>query len=249
MIGTFVWHEILTTDTAAARAFYTDVVGWTARDSGVPGMDYTLLLTGETRVAGLMRQPDGAGQPGWVGYVGVEDVDAGAAKAVSLGGAVLMPPRDIPNVGRFAVIADPQGAAIAIFRGDGMPARPAAMAPGSIGWNELSATDMPAVWPFYAGLFGWREERAMDMGPMGTYRIFAAGDAVLGGMMTRSPGTPGPYWAYYIAVADIDAATARATAGGAKVLMGPMEVPGGAWVIQGSDPQGVMFALVGGRGK
>lgn len=247
MAGRFVWYEILTTDPAGARAFYTNVAGWTARDSGVPGIDYTLLSAGETRVAGLMRQPEGAGAPGWVGYVAVDDVDAVAGMAGTQGGRVLMAPHDIPGVGRCAVIADPQGAAIAMFHGMGEAPLAAPMAPGSIGWNELHATDMPAVWDFYAALFGWRRDTAMDMGPMGTYQIFAAGEAVLGGMMTRPAGAPGPHWVYYIAVPDIDAAVARATAGGAKVLMGPMEVPGGAWVIQGLDPQGALFALVGQR--
>lgn len=251
MVGDFVWYELLTTDPAAARGFYTEVVGWAARDSGMPGVDYTILSAGDAMVAGLMAQPPGAAgtPPGWLGYVQVADVDASAARATSLGGSVHMPPHDIPSVGRFAVIADPQGAVLALFRPDGEGTRPDMMAPGSFGWNELMATDMPAVWPFYEAMFGWTKREAMDMGPMGTYQIFATNDVACGGMMTRPAGAPGPFWTYYIAVPDIDAAMARATASGAKVLMGPTEVPGGAWVLQAQDPQGGMFALVGMRAK
>jgi predicted enzyme related to lactoylglutathione lyase len=123
------------------------------------------------------------------------------------------------------------------------------MAPGSIGWNELAATDMPAAWPFYAAMFGWTKAEAMDMGPMGIYQIFATNGIACGGMMTRPEGVPGPYWAYYISVPDIDAAVARATGAGARIMNGPMEVPGGAWVVQALDPQGAMFAMVGMRPK
>ena len=251
MAGQFAWHELMTPDAAAAGAFYADVVGWEAQDSGMPGMAYTLLRTGGVSVAGLMAltaEAKAAGAiPGWTGYVAVDDVDATAAQATALGGTVHMPPMDIPGVGRFAVIADPQGAVLAIIRFSGDQPAPPPMAPGSVGWNELMATDMQAVWPFYAALFGWTLGTAMDMGAMGTYQLFAVDGAERGGMMTRPPGTPGPYWAYYFSVPDIDAATARATARGATVLMGPMEVPGGAWVINAIDPQGVMFALVGMR--
>jgi predicted enzyme related to lactoylglutathione lyase len=253
MAGRFAWHELMTTDTAAAMRFYGDVVGWTARDSGMPGMEYTLLHAGEAQVAGLMALTEEAkaagAPPGWTGYVLVDDVDGSAAQAVALGGSVCMPPMDVPGVGRFAAVADPQGAVIALFRPEGGDAPPAAapMAPGSVGWNELMAGDMPAAWPFYAAMFGWTKAETMDMGPMGAYQLFAAEGAVCGGMMTKPAEVPVPFWGYYFVVPDIDAAVARVSAGGGTVLNGPMEVPGGAWVIQGLDPQGAFFALVGMR--
>lgn len=252
MAGRFVWHELMTTDAAAAARFYADAVGWTAKDSGMPGMQYTLMHAGERQVAGLMALTDaakaGGAQPGWTGYVAVADVDASAAQAASLGGRVLMPGMDIPGVGRFAVVADPQGAVIALFRGQGeMPEAAPMMAPGTVGWNELLAADAAAAWPFYEAMFGWTKGDAMDMGPMGTYQLFATEGVVCGGMMTKPAEIPAVFWAYYFAVPDIDAALARATAGGGKVLNGPEEVPGGAWVVQALDPQGVFFALVGMR--
>lgn len=250
MAGNFVWHELMTTDPAAARDFYSAVVGWTARDSGMPGMDYTLLLAGEAQVAGLMRQPAEAAAmgvpPGWIGYVGVDDVDAAAAKAVSIGGTVHAPPRDIPGVGRFAVLADPQGAVLCVFHGMG-EGDVAPMTPGHVGWNELMASDMPAVLPFYEAMFGWGRGAPMDMGPMGIYQLFTHGGRDIGGMMTRPPEVPVPFWLYYFNVPDIDVAQARIGAAGGTVVNGPIEVPGGAWVIQAMDPQGAMFAVVGMR--
>lgn len=253
MAGRFVWHELMTSDAPAAARFYAEVVGWTARDSGMPDMEYTLLLAGERQVAGLMALSEqakaGGAVPGWTGYVAVDDVDAGATRAVSLGGSVCMPPMDIPGVGRFAVVADPQGAVIALFHSDGeMPAAPM-MAPGTVGWNELMAADAAGVWPFYEAMFGWTKGDALEMGPMGTYQLFAAEGVVCGGMMTKPAEMPVPCWGYYFAVEDIDAALARAVERGARVMNGPMEVPGGAWVVQALDPLGVGFALVGMRAK
>ena len=246
MAGAFVWHELMTTDPVAATAFYTAVVGWTAQDAGMPG--YTLMLADGTMAAGLMAQPpEAAGAPpAWIGYVEVADVDASAAQAASLGGTVHAPAQDIPNIGRFAVIADPQGAVLCLFRGT-TDAMPPVMAPGRVSWNELMAGDMPTVWPFYAAMFGWTKAQAIDMGPMGTYQLFANAGTDIGGMMTRPPEMPVAAWQYYIAVPDIDAAVARVTAGGGQIINGPMAVPGGAWVINGIDPQGAHFALVGAK--
>jgi predicted enzyme related to lactoylglutathione lyase len=88
----------------------------------------------------------------------------------------------------------------------------------------------------------------MDMGAMGTYQIFSADGQMIGGMFTKPPAVPAPFWLYYFVVDAIDAAIERVKAGGGQILNGPMEVPGGDWIIQGRDPQGAMFALVGKRG-
>ncbi|MBV9522505.1 MAG: VOC family protein, partial [Alphaproteobacteria bacterium] len=164
-------------------------------------------------------------------------------------GAVHVAPRDIPQVGRFAVVADPQKAVFALFkeanRCDEAP--PAQDAPGRVGWNELHAADGGKAFAFYGEMFGWRKADAIDMGAMGTYQIFAAGDQPLGGMFTKPPMEPVPYWLYYVNVPDIDAAVPRVTSGGGQVLNGPMEVPGGSWIVQARDPQGAMFAIVGKR--
>lgn len=247
--GRFAWHELMTTDPAAATAFYSAVVGWEPQRDGVAGVDYTLLMAGGIPAAGLMAMPEGAPPmpPHWLGYVAVDDVDAAVIQATGLGGRVLAPARSLAGVGRFAVIADPQGAAIALFRGETEAPPPPPMAPGFVGWNELYANDMPAAFAFYAALFGWTEAETMQIPEAGPYRIFAHAGAGIGGMVTRPPQVPGPFWIYYFAVPDIDAAVARVEAAGGTLLLAPMEVPGGAWVIQAMDPQGAAFALVGAR--
>jgi len=254
--GRFVWYELLTTDPAAAEAFYTHVVGWTAEAVSAPGIDmpYTMLKAGGMPVCGLMAQPPEAraagAPPAWLGYVGVDDVDAAADKAKALGGAWLMPPMDIPTVGRFAVTADPQGAALGVFRYtcEDPPPPPAMMATGTVGWHELVTDGWQKAFDHYAARFGWTKNEAMDMGPMGTYQLFAHGEHPIGGMMNRPPGVPASFWLYYFVVDDIDSAIARIGAKGGQVVNGPMEVPGGAWIVQALDPQGALFALVGKRG-
>ncbi len=247
--GDFVWYELLTTDPTGAAAFYHEVVGWNAQPSGMSGMDYTMLLAGEQAVGGLMQMPPQAGgmPPLWFGYVGVDDVDAAAESLVAAGGAVHRAPWTIEGVGRLAVVADPHGAVFNLVHSDMMQPS-ASMAPGHIGWHELQAGELEPAFTFYADQFGWTRDQALDMSPMGIYQMFrspgAASGMPTGGMMTRLPQVPHPFWLYYFAVPDIDAAVARVQAAGGEVMNGPMEVPGGAWILQGRDPQGAIFALV-----
>jgi len=249
----FVWYDLMTTDTKAAEAFYSSVVGWGAESAGMSDRSYTILSAQETPVGGLMPIPPeavGAGaKPMWSGYVGVNDVDAFAKRVVEAGGTVHSGPEDIPDVGRFAVVADPYGASFMLFKGstDAQPQAPAPGTPGHIGWHELYTGDWQKAFAFYSGLFGWTKIDAMDMGPMGVYQIFATDSEPAGGMMNKPPEIPAPAWLYYFNVDDIDAAAARVKDNRGKVLNGPMEVPGGSWIIQGSDPQGAIFALVGPR--
>lgn len=254
--GDFVWYDLMTTDTEAAKAFYGNVVGWGAQAAPpVPGMTYTLFTAGETSVAGLMELTAEARQMGvppcWTGYVAVDDVDATAEKVKRLGGAVHRPPADIPNVGRFAIIADPQGAVVALFKPTSpAPERPKLPmgSPGHIGWHELLAADGAKAFAFYSELFGWQKGDAVDIGAMGIYQLFTAGGQPVGGMFTKPPTVPAVFWLYYFSVGDIDAAAERVKAAGGRILSGPMEVPGGGWIVQSLDPQGAMFALLGKRG-
>ena len=174
-------------------------------------------------------------------------MDAYAAKVIAAGGAIHRGPEDIPTVGRFAVAADPHGASFILFKGIGIPSADAEVpgAHGHIGWRELQAGDLAAEWPFYSTLFGWTTPSEMDMGPLGVYRMFATGGEMpVGGMMTKMPETPAPFWLYYINVETLDAAMERATEAGGKLITGPMEVPGGQWIAQFFDPEGAIFALV-----
>jgi len=243
-----VWYELMTNDQDAAEAFYADVVGWKVTDSGMPGMRYTIINAGERPVGGVLEMAEMP--PLWFGYVGVDDVDAYAKKVTDAGGTVHKGPEDIPNVGRFAVVADPQGAVFVLFKGSNdMPdfAPLPYMTPGTTGWHELHTSDWEAAFAFYSELFRWQKDEAMDMGPMGTYQLFKT-DANPVGAMFNSPNIPRPMWLYYFSVPGIDAAQKKLEAGGGKVLNGPMEVPGGMWIVQATDPQGAMFALVGPKG-
>jgi predicted enzyme related to lactoylglutathione lyase len=242
--GRFVWYEHLTNDTNAAINFYKDVVGWKTepfRD------DYVMWVGSQGPMGGVMKLPDEAKQmgvpPHWMAHVQVENVDATAAQAGKLGGRVYKEPTDIPTVGRFAVIGDPQGAAISIFKPNGPMTLHDTSKAGEFCWNELLTSDSSAAFNFYSQLFGWKVVEDMDMGPMGTYRVFGVGDKQLGGMMTIPKGAPmPPMWLYYTEVPDLEAATARAQKNGATVMNGPMDVPGGR-ITQFMDPQRAAFAL------
>ena len=237
--GKFVWYEWMGADLAAAADFYGHVVGWDIAESEMAPFPY--------RVAGMLTTPPEAqgAPPCWTGYVWVESVDAAADKLKAAGGTAMRPPTDIPGVGRFAIVADPQGAPFALFRdtGGNPPPPPSPMSPGLVGWRELHAADGEAAFKFYAGQFGWTEASQFDMGPMGVYRLFDNGEQQ-GGMMTKSPQGPGPCWLYYFNVEAADAANARVAARGGKVLHGPHEVPGGMWATQCVDREGAMFGLV-----
>lgn len=248
--GRFVWYELMTTDAAAATEFYSSVLGWTARDAGMSDKPYTILSAGETMVGGLLDLPqsarDAGARPGWIGYIAVEDVDAYAARVQHAGGTIHRAPEDIPGVGRFAVAGDPQKAAFVLFSPSGTGQAPpdTGRAPGHVGWHELQAADWQTAFAFYADLFGWTKDEAIDMGPMGTYQIFTIAGTQAGGMMTKTDAQSRPFWLYYFNVAEIDAAVARVKDAGGQVVHGPQQVPGGMWIAQGLDPQGVLFAVV-----
>jgi uncharacterized protein len=248
VLGKFVWYDQMSNDLPGAEAFYTKVVGWTLAPNTMNDQRYTVLKAGERMVGGLMPIPadaKGAG-PAWMGYIAVDDVAAYADKVKAAGGAIHRPPSPIPNVGTFAVAADPSGAGFLLFKPNGgeAPPPPPPGTPGHIGWHELHGGDSESAFAFYSGLFGWTKGEAMDMGAMGKYQIFTTKGQQSGGMMKKMAQEPMAHWLYYINVEAIDAAIGRVKSAGGQVLNGPMEVPGGAWIINGLDPQGAMFALV-----
>ena len=245
--GKFVWYEWMGADLAGAVSFYRHVVGWTIAETGMAGFPYQIASVGGYGVGGLFQTPPEAKgtPPCWTGYVYVDNVDSAVEKLKAAGGGAMRPPMDIPNVGRMAIVADPQGAPFALFKdaGGNPPPAPPPGTDGLIGWRELHALDGKAAFDFYASQFGWKEDRQFDMGPMGVYRVFDSGSQQ-GGMMSKGPQGPGPCWLYYFNVAAADAAGARVTEKGGKVLHGPHEVPGDMWAMQCADPEGAMFGLV-----
>jgi uncharacterized protein len=245
--GRFVWYENLTKDPKAAIAFYTEVVGWKTQPFGEGG-DYVMWVGSQGPLGGVMKLPGEAVKmgvpPNWMGHVQVQDVDATASLVKSLGGKIYKDPEDIPTVGRFSVIADPQGAAISIFKPNEAMTLHDPSKEGEFCWNELLTSDSGAAFNFYSRIFGWKIIQDMDMGAMGTYRVWGLGDRQLGGMMTTPKGAPmPPTWLYYVETSDLDAALKRSTKNSAKVMNGPMDVPGGGRIAQLMDPQGAAFAL------
>jgi predicted enzyme related to lactoylglutathione lyase len=247
LIGSFIWYDQMSNDLAGAEAFYTKVVGWTLAPNTMNNQRYTLLQAGPAMIGGLMPIPEQAKgvQPAWMGYIAVDDVKAYADKVKATGGVVHRPPTEIPNVGTFAVAGDPHGAGFMLFKGNSSEAPSQdPMAQGHIGWHELHAGDGEKAFAFYSGLFGWTKGEAMDMGAMGKYQLFNAKSGQQGGMMTKTPQTPAPFWLYYFNVDAIDAAMERVKAAGGKIVNGPMQVPTDRWIVQGLDPQGATFALL-----
>ena len=248
MAGNFFWYELMTSDPEAARKFYGDVVGWGVQDSGTEG--YHLFTTEARGVAGLMALPEHLREenvpPHWIGYIAVDDVDEAVEEIEEEDGEVHREPFDIPGIIRLAVVGDPQGAVFVVAKG--MMENPPPELPqgttGTVGWHELYADDVDDVFDFYESMFGWTKTDAMDMGPNGTYQMFATGGPTVGGMMNKPEQMPQPAWLFYFNVPALDAAVERLNAGGGRVVVGPIEVPGGLWIVQATDPQGAHFALV-----
>jgi predicted enzyme related to lactoylglutathione lyase len=251
--GRFVWYDHMTTDVEAAKEFYSSVTGWGLQDWDGGDSPYVMWTAEETPIGGVMELPaelrDRGVPPHWMAHVAVGDLDAVLQEVKTRGGAIHKPATEIPEVGRFAVVADPQGAALALFepKEHPMPA-PDRSRPGRIGWHELNTTDHASAWKFYSDLFGWKHTSSFDMGDMGDYFMFRhpedGEENAMGGMsdVARHMNLP-PHWLYYVNVPDLDAALQQVSAGGGQVLNGPMEVPGGGRIAQCQDPQGGAFAL------
>ena len=247
LLGSFVWCELMTTDTTAAESFYKNVVGWTPVPFAPDGSYTVFNSPSGAGVAGLMKLPDAAKQmgapPHWLMYVGTPSVDDTSTRIAQLGGKVVKQPEDIPNTGRFAIVQDPFGATFGLYtpKTPGQGKDQAGV--GDFSWFELYTPNPDGAWNFYQKLFGWEKTSAMDMGEMGVYQMFGRGGGIPnGGIMKPPPGAPAA-WMPYALVKDAKAAAASATASGGKIVIGPMEVPGGDWIAQGIDPQGAMFAV------
>lgn len=252
--GSFIWYELMTKDPVAAKAFYDDVVGWDIDATPLPGpTEYRMIKASDGMAGGVLTvSADMAAQGGramWIGYFGVDDVDASAAAVKAAGGEVHLPPFDNPGVGRIAMVTDPQGVPFYIMRGASEENSTAyqRMGVGHVSWNELMTTNDATAVDFYAKHFNIEKVGAMQMPEgMGEYSFIANADSkgeAVGAIMRATPESP-KQWNFYFRVADIEAAKARIEARGGQVLFGPHEVPGGEMVISALDPEGVSFGLV-----
>ena len=248
LLGRPVWYELMTTDMKAAEAFYRTVVGWQSAPFEGAGRPYTQFSRGGNAfVAGLLTKPaEVKAPPFWSMYIGVPNLEEAVSKITRLGGKTHTDVIEIPNVGRMRMMMDPQGAAFYIIEPSSEEQQPEGPAEiGETSWHELMTTDMPAAMTFYQQAFGWQPSDAMDMGEMGTYQMFNRPHGMIGGMMNKPPHLAHvpPHWQLYFRVPDVHAAADRITANGGKILNGPMEVPGGDWVVNAMDPQGAAFGL------
>jgi predicted enzyme related to lactoylglutathione lyase len=237
-VGTFIWHENNSTDVETAKRFYTELFGWETEEW--PGeMQYTIIRSGGKGHGGFAAAQGGAPSH-WNGNVFVEDADEAARRAEAAGGRILFGPESIPEVGRFALIADPQGAVVTAFSPQGEGGE---LGEGVFVWDELHTSDPAAAKSFYGEVFGW-SARDEDMGGF-AYTIFkSAGDRDVAGCAQLREGEPGPHWLTYVGTSDVDASAARAKELGGTVLVEPTDIPndiGRFSVIQ--DPAGAVFGL------
>ena len=248
LLGRPLWYELMTTDMKAAEKFYQNVIGWKGEPFAGAGKPYTAFnRSGGVPIGGVLNRPgEVKAPPFWAMYVGVPKLEEARTKIERLGGKAHTDVITIPDVGRLQLMLDPQGAAFYIFEPARDEQRPeTAPEVGEGSWHELMTTDAPAAMKFYTELFGWKQSETMDMGEMGKYYMFNRPHGMIGGMMNKGPqmASVPPNWQIYFRVPDINVAAERIKANGGQILNGPMEVPGGDWVLNGMDPQGAAFSL------
>lgn len=255
--GDFIWYELMTDHADAAEAFYTAVLGWSFSRAGQGDKDYRQFSMKDVYVGGVLPLTagmlEGGARPCWLGYIGVKEVDRTIQAIVAAQGSVHMPPQDIPGVGRFALVADPQGAMFYVMTptpppGGGSSQSFAATEPivGHCARNELETENPAAALNFYHDLFGWEKDSEMDMGSLGKYQ-FLRHDFMIGAVMPKMPGMPVSPWSHYFRVNDIDAAVTSIKANGGEIAQEHTEIPGCDFSMNAIDPQGAAFALVGPR--
>lgn len=239
LIGKFVWHDHTSNDPEQAKKFYADLFGWETEVWKPGEMDYPMIKAGG-QIHGGFGKTQSEAPAHWLGHVLVEDVDETAQRAEAAGATLVFGPDDIPDIGRFAIIADPQGAVISLYS----PAGDQPATEGVFVWDELWTSDIEAAKSFYTEIMGWTA-RDMDMGGPGKYVIFQrAGDVDAAGGLQISPDMQAqPMWLTYIATDDVDATAARAKELGATILQEPADIPdvGRFAVIQ--DPAGAAVGL------
>jgi predicted enzyme related to lactoylglutathione lyase len=247
--GTFCWTDLTTTDQEAAKAFYSELFGWTAIDNPVgDGIVYSMMQLDGKDVAAISPQPqqqrDMGAPPTWNSYVSVESADETLERAKELGATVHAPAFDVLDVGRMGVIQDPQGAFFLVWQPKAHIGARLVNTPGALSWNELASPDVDASIAFYSGLFGWSIE-PFEGGDQ-PYFTIKNGDRNNGGMRPLMPAEPQPYWLVYFGSDDIDTDLAKVEQLGGTKLAGPISI-GPAKLGFAQDPQSAVFALYAGQ--
>ena len=242
--GTPAWVDLSTPDVAGACRFYGAVLGWGTQDTGPAGRGYVLFVVRGRTVAGVGPLAGTDQRPAWTTYVCVEDADASTAVARRAGAAVVLAPLDVLDAGRMAVLSDPTGATVALWQPRGHPGAQLADEAGSCCGHELQTRDEDAAVAFYGAVFGWAacpehaDGRRATAWSSGGRRV-----AALVGMADEVPLQVPAAWLPYFAVADCDAAVARAVDGGGATLAGPADGGRGRSAVL-SDPCGAAFAVL-----
>ena len=237
-VGRFVWHEQVSSDPKQAKSFYTELFGW-GTEVWKPGeVDYTMISSGGQNHGAFAKAMEGAPPPHWLGHVRVENVDDTVEKAKAAGGKLAAGPFEMGEVGRLAIIGDPEGAYVSAYQPEGDGDIPE----GVFVWDELGTTDVDGAQRFYGDVFGWT---ATDMGAeYGGYRILQLGETRIAGLMGLPDQSLPPHWKPYVAVEDPDGTTAKAKELGGAALMEPMDVPQVGRIAVLRDPQGAVFGVI-----
>lgn len=250
--GTFCWVDLATTDADSAMNFYGELFGWQPKDiTGAEGGAYTMLHLGDDEVCALYEMEPGRRDQGipphWSSYVSVEDVKETASRARELGGAVLDDPRDVLDMGRMAVIADPAGATFAAWEPQSWAGAGRVNDPNCFAWNDLQTNNAEAAADFYPGLFGWETLPIEEDGEL-AYVVLQNAGYSNGGIMPTDErhGDAPPYWLVYFTVSSCDEAAARTQELGGEVLAEPTEIGAGRISVL-KDPQGAVFAIFEGE--
>ncbi|MFW6174243.1 MAG: VOC family protein [Chloroflexota bacterium] len=244
----FIWRDLMTSDIEKARSYYPALFGWEVheQDMGPAGV-YTMWHIGDIFMGGAAQLDASRNLPSyWMIHLEIDDADAAAERTTELGGSVIAPPTDIPDVGRFTVIADPQGAMVSLTTRTNReaPAQIDPKGPGTFAWHELLTTDPEAASRFYSQLVGW-EAQTVDMGSGWTYRLFMVGEKYAGGATAMPPEAEAPpAWIPYVEVADINASAQKAKELGGAVMNGPLHVPDVGQIAVTQDPTGAHIAML-----
>lgn len=242
--GSFCWAELMTSDSAGAKAFYSALLGVEFTDNPVsPDMVYSMVSKDGENVAGMFELHAENMPPCWGAYICVDSADETAAKILDAGGSLIEQPFDVMNFGRSAVAKDPTGAVFMLWEPKQHPGYTLINEPGSVCWNELRTSDTDKAGAFYASVFGYALEHSNMPMP---YTQFTLDGKSLGGMSAIGADEVHipPHWMVIFTVAECEASLEVVKANGGTVLVGPFDVPGVGTFAVIQDPQGAVVGIV-----